>query len=146
MPYCRHCHQEISKFDTDICPRCGGARPIAQGYKTMDVTRNFATVSGEQYSMPKTRSQKTFSLLCMLLGYFGVHEFYIYRKSRAIAIIFITLAFVGGVGSLLFFLTPLHNVLAYLLPFLVLWVIYIVLGIFYRKVEAPKDGKGEFLR
>ena len=144
MPYCRHCHEEISKFDTDICPHCGGAKPIAAGYQTMDVTKTFGTMQGD-FEMPKTRSQKVFAILCMTLGYFGIHEFYIYRKKVGFFELLATLILVGGGGTALF-LTIVHNAFAYLIPFLILWVIYVVRGIYYLKVESPKDGKGDFLR
>lgn len=144
MPYCRHCHQEISKFDTDICPHCGGEKPIASGYKTMDVTRTFGTVEGKK--MPKTKSQKVFSVLAMLLGYFGVHNFYIYRYSRAVIDILITVVLVASVGSGLFFSGLIPNALAFLIPFFAIWVCHILLGIYYGRIEAPKDGRGEFLR
>ncbi|MCR5348836.1 MAG: TM2 domain-containing protein [Bacilli bacterium] len=145
MPYCRHCHEEISKFDTDICPHCGGPKPIEKGYKTMDVTRVFGTVEGN-FKMPKSRSQKTFCLLCMLLGYFGIHEFYIYRPARGIVSLLVTLAVTLGVGLPLFLTGVLGNALAFVLPFLLVWACFVGLGLYYRKVESPKDGRGEFLR
>ena len=146
MPYCQHCHKEISKFDTDICPHCGGARPIAEGYKTMDVTKAFGTVDGGDYKMPKTRSQKTFALLCMLLGYFGVHDFYIYRPSRGVLSILVTLALTLGVGLPLFLTRAFANPGAFLIPFGAVWLFHIVLGLYFLKVESPKDGRGDFLR
>lgn len=145
MPYCRHCHKEISKFDTDICPHCGEKKPIADGYRTMDITRTMDTLSQEGYELPKSRSQKTFAILCMCLGYFGIHEFYIYRKTRGILCIFLTHFFVCAVGFPLTF-AWLHNALGFLIPFLIEWVFYVILGILYLKVESPKDGRGEFLR
>lgn len=144
MPYCRHCHEEISKFDTDICPHCGGDKPIATGYKTMDVTRAFGTIEGRQ--MPKTRSQKTFAILAMTFGYFGVHNFYIFRPKRGLIDILITLALVGGMGSALFFSGALVSAMAFLTPFFAVWLCHILLGVYYMKIESPKDGKGEFLR
>ena len=145
MPYCRHCHKEISKFDTDICPCCGGAKPIADGYKTIDVTRTFDAAYTDA-KMPKTRSQKAFCVLTMTLGYFGVGEFYIYRPKRALFCLISTLIVVSGGGSALFFSNALRNALAFVLPFLGLWLIYVVAGIVYLKVDSPKDGKGDFLR
>ena len=146
MPYCRHCHQEISKFDTDICPKCGGSKPIAEGYQTMDITRAIDVVEGAHYDMPKSRSQKTFAILCMTLGYLGIHDFYIYRNIRGVACILISLVFVSAVGFPLYFLQLVPNALAFLLPFAFEWIIFVLVGILYLKVEAPKDGHGDFLR
>ena len=145
MPYCRHCHQEITKFDTDICPYCGGDKPIATGYKTMDITRPFKPVGGD-YAMPKTRSQKTFCLLCALVGYFGVHDFYIFRAKRGLLDCLLSIAFVLAVGLPLFFTGAFANALAFVLPFALVWLFHVILAILYWKVESPKDGKGDFLR
>lgn len=145
MPYCKHCHQEISKFDTDICPHCGGEKPIAIGYQTMDVTRTFKTAQGD-YEMPRTRSQKIFSLLCMFLGFFGVHEFYIYRPKRGIFCIVLTILAIVAVGLPLYLTGLLHNALAFVIPLLGVWALFVIMGFLYLKVESPKDGRGEFLR
>lgn len=145
MPYCRFCHKEISKFDTDICPHCGEKNPIAQGYKTMDVTRNFKTL-GAEVDAPKTKSQKVYAFLCMGLGYFGIHNFYIYRTQRGLIDIAITVLFIMAIGLPLFFTGVLANALAFIIPFLFVWLVNVGLGFYYLKVEAPKDGKGDFLR
>ena len=145
MPYCQHCHKQISKFDTDICPHCGEKHPIAPGYQTMDVTRAFKP-GDASFKMPKTRSQKTFCVLCMLLGYFGVHEFYIFRPQKGILCIAFTIVATIAVGLPLFLTGALKNALAFVLPFLAIWLFFVVLGMLYLKVESPKDGKGEFLR
>ena len=144
MPYCRSCHQQISKFDTDICPYCGEKNPISSGYKTLDVTRTFGTIEGRE--MPKTKSQRTFAILAMTLGYFGVHNFYIYRPKRGLIDILITLVLVLGVGFGLFFGGVMQNAMAFLIPFFVVWAAHIALGVYYLKIESPKDGKGDFLR
>ena len=145
MPYCKYCHSEISKFDTDICPHCGGSKPIAVGYQTMDVTRTFQT-AGSDLKMPRTRSQRTFCLLCMFLGYFGIHDFYIYRPKKGLVCILATVLFTLAVGLPLFLTGLLPNALAFVLPFVAVWIVFVILGLLYLKVESPKDGKGEFLR
>lgn len=146
MPYCRNCHQEISRFDTDICPHCGTPQPIAQGYKTMDVTKAFKAENSNEYELPKTKSQKVFAILCMTLGNFGVHEFYIYRPKRGFVALGLTIFFVLAFGLPMFFTKILDNAWAFVIPFAFLWLLHILLGIYYLRVESPKDGKGEFLR
>ena len=146
MPYCRNCHQEISRFDTDICPHCGTPNPIAQGYKTMDVTKAFRAENSGEFELPKTRSQKAFAILCMCLGNFGVHEFYILRPRRGFIAIMLTILFVCAFGLPMFLTKILDNAWAFVIPFAVLWLLHIALGVYYLRVESPKDGKGEFLR
>ena len=146
MPYCRYCSEEISKFDTDICPHCGGKKPIAEGYRTMDITRAIGVVGEGDYKAPKARSHKAFAILCMTLGYLGVHDFYIYRPARGFACILITLGFVSAVGFPLFFLNVIPNALAFILPFAFEWIVFFFVGLMYMKVESPKDGRGDFLR
>ena len=145
MPYCRNCHKEISRFDNDICPHCGTPHPIAEGYKTMDVTKAFRA-GDANYVPPKTRSQKVFAALCMGLGYFGVHEFYIYRPKRGFISIALTVVLIAAFGFPMFFSGVLKNAFAFLIPFFFVWFVHIILGIYYFKVESPKDGKGDFLR
>ena len=144
MPYCRNCHQEISKFDTDICPYCGERHPIDSHYQTMDVTRGFSSLEG-QYELPKAKSLKATRLLCAFLGYFGIHWFYIHRPKRGAVDLLLTLLVVGGIGSLLLF-TPLSPVGCYLIPFFALWAVYIAEAIAMGRLDSPKDGRGEFLR
>lgn len=145
MPNCKYCHQEITKFDTDVCPHCGAKRPIDPNYETMDITKNIKTVAGDRFQLPKTRSQKTFGILCMTLGWAGVHDFYIYMPKRGVLNIIATLLITLGVG-LPVFLAAWPNPLAFIIPFLVVALLHIPLGIVYWKVESPKDGRGEFLR
>ncbi len=145
MPNCKFCHKEISKFDTDICPHCGGIHPIDPNYKTMDITKNIKTVAGEDFQLPKTRSQKTCGILCMALGWLGVHDFYIYMPKRALIHILVTLVLVLGIGFPVYF-AAWPNPMAFLIPLIVVILAHIPLGYVLWKVESPKDGRGEFLR
>lgn len=142
MPTCRYCHAEISRQDKDICPRCGGVNPLPSNYETKDITQTFGSFEGSE--LYKSRSKKTAAALMMTLGYFGIHEFYIKRKGRALFCILSTLIIVGAVGGIAFIFWP--SPFAFLLPFFALWLIYIVLGIAFLKTDNLKDGDGEFLR
>ena len=81
-----------------------------------------------------------------MLGYFGIHNFYLGFQRKGIIEIILTLLFVGGVGSALFFTNVLPNALAFLFPFLFCWLVAAVCSITYYKKENLKDGHGEFLR
>ena len=145
MPNCKFCHQEISKFDTDVCPHCGAIRPIDPNYKTMDITKNIKTVAGDGFELPKTGSQKTYGILCMTLGFLGIHDFYIHLPKRGFAHILATLVLVLGIGMPVFF-AAWPNPFAFLIPLFVVMLAHVPLGYVLWKIESPKDGRGEFLR
>ena len=143
MPTCRNCGREIGKHDADLCPYCGTKNPIGEDYLTKDMT-SFVDPVG-QYELYKSRSRKTSALLCLFLGWLGIHSFYLRFKKRGIIELAISLVLIGGVGSLLL-LSPLHPAFCYLIPFGVAFLAYAILSIRYFKDETLKDGNGEFLR
>ena len=144
MPHCKNCQREIDKFNTDICPYCGEPHPIDPGYKTMDITGNIKTLNGGK-PLYHAKSQKVYAFLCIFLGYFGIHDFYIGKAKRALPELLATLILTGGVGALLFFLAW-PNAFAFLFPFALCWIFYIVMGSVLMRSGSLKDGRGEFLR
>lgn len=144
MARCRSCNKQISRLDKDYCPYCGAPNPISATYETQDMTKEFG-FSFANESLAKTKSHHAYGLLCMFLGYFGIHEFYVGKPRRGIIEILITLFIVGGIGSIVFFLAW-PNVFAYLIPFFAIWVIDVIWGIFLYRANSIKDGKGELLR
>ena len=125
MPYCKYCHREITRFDSDICPHCGGKKPLEDNYKTMDVTQTLTGVKleGELY---RSKSRKTFALLCCLAGYAGAHSFYLGKNLRGAAA---------------------KSFLCYLIPALLIVLFYFAAGVFYLfNGQSLKDGHGELLR
>jgi len=146
MARCKYCHREISRVrDADICPYCGGVKPIDDDFRTLDVTSVIDPVKG-QYKTYRSRSRKTAALLCALLGYFGVHRFYLYYPLRGFLCIAITLALVGGVGSILAFVAKMPIWLSYLIPFLAVWIFYVIFSFLLKGQNSLKDGRGEFTR
>jgi len=146
MPICKNCHRTISKFDSDLCPYCGTENPIANDYETKDVT-SFITATGSNTQLYKSKSRKTSAFLCLLLGEFGAHNFYLGFKKKAWIELFVTLFFIGGVGSVLFFLVPpFHNALGFLIPFFAVWLVYMGVSIHYFTKDSLEDANGVFLR
>lgn len=145
MPYCKFCHHEISKFDRDVCPFCGGLNPIDSEYKTMDVTRQIGKIK-DDVELYQSKSHLTFSLFAMFLGMFGVHNFYIKKAKKGIVNLVTSILFEISLGLILFFSGALKNALAFLIPFFALFLFYIILGLVYLKKDSLKDGEGEFLR
>lgn len=146
MPICKNCHRTISKFDNDMCPYCGTANPIEDNYKTNDVT-SFIQASGTKETLYKSKSSKMSGLLCAFLGYFGVHNFYLGFKKKAIIELLISLVAIVGIGITLFLLVePLKNILAFLIPFALVWLVYIVRSFHYFNNDSLVDSTGELLR
>lgn len=144
MPICRNCHRTISKFDRDICPYCGTPNPIADNYETKDVT-SFLNTTGKNQKLYRSKSRLCAALLCLFVGEFGIHSFYLGFHKRAWIELAITLLLIGGLGSVLCFLTPL-SFWGYLLPFFVLWLVAMAFSIRYFTQESLTDANGVFLR
>jgi len=146
MPICKNCHHSISSFDKDVCPYCGENNPIDENYETKDMTQFVDPVSGD-YKLYKSKSRKASAFLCLFLGYFGAHSFYLgfYRRGAIEAIA--SLLIIGGIGSLLGFL--LQGKMPFYLPhiilFAVLFLVYAILSIRYFHKDSLKDSRGEFL-
>ena len=144
MAKCKYCHQSIERFDSDICPYCGGKNPIEDGYKTLDITQTFTHV-GDGAGLYHSKSKRTAMLLGGFLGFAGAQWFYLGHKSRGIGELLVTIISTAGIGSLLFF-TVLPNALAFLIPFAFNVIIGIIFMIMLAAQVSPKDANGELLR
>lgn len=145
MPKCRYCHESISRLDKEICPFCGGKKPL-EGIddSTIDITKVFNLVELKENNL-KPRSKKVAGILAMLLGVFGIDEIYISRPKRALIAIAITLLVIGGLGTILFCFA-LKNVFGFLIPYFVIEIYYIFKGTYMLTSPTLKDGRGEFLK
>ncbi len=145
MPKCRYCHESISRLDKEICPFCGGKKPL-EGIddSTIDITKVFNPVELKEQDL-KPRSKKIAGILSIFLGIFGVDELYLSRTKRALITLIITLLFIGGLGTILF-LFALHNAFGYLIPYFVLELYFILKGSYIFFSSTLKDGRGEFLK
>ena len=145
MPKCRYCHESISRLDKDICPFCGGKKPL-EGIddSTIDITKVFDPLQLKEKKL-NPRSKKVAGILSICLGIFGVDEFYIFRSKRALITLIITLLLIGGLGTILF-LFALKNVFGFLIPYFVLEAYFIFKGIYILTSPTVKDGRGEFLK
>lgn len=144
MPKCQYCGHSIRRLEADICPSCGHTNPIAKDYKTMDVTASIAKL-GENVVLYRSRSRKTYVLLCMLLGFAGAHNFYILKKKLGLIDILVSLIIIGALGSMLCFLTPV-SYFGYLIGFGAAFFAFFLYSFRLRVVDSPRDGNGEFLR
>lgn len=145
MPRCRYCHAEITRLDKEICPYCGGLRPLEGSEDiTEDVTRVLDPVAVEE--APKLKSRKAAGLFAIFLGVFGAHLFYLGKNKAGALVVAVTAAFIAGLGSLLFFTGAIHNALAFFIPYFIEEAGMIAAGIVIFKRPDMKDGKGDLLR
>ena len=144
MPYCKSCHKEISRLDNDVCPYCGEKDPIDADYATKDVTSSINPITGK-YELYKSKSLKAYVILCMALGFLGVHDFYAGFWKRGIVFLVSFLLLVGGIGSLIFFLAW-KSFWIYLILFFAFVAFDLIYGFLLSKKAPLKDAEGEYLR
>ena len=142
---CRHCGENISRLDKDICPFCGGLKPLeGASNETQDITKVLEEVKVEhEVSKPKIRLVAFF--LEFFLGILGADSFYIGKWKRALIFIGISIVFITGGGFALFF-TGIPNAWAFLIPMFVDMTGHIIFSLNYLFRHDIKDSKGVFLK
>lgn len=145
MPNCRNCGARISKFDTDICPVCGVNKPLdGVSSETVEITSQIDLNNFKDGQKVVCRRNKLL-VFFLTLGFTGLPFFYLKRKAFAFVWLFINLAIIGGLFSLLYFAINLHIALAIILPILLVYVINAITGVIYNFLPDLKDGEGEFV-
>lgn len=148
MPKCRYCDEEISRLDKDICPYCGGLNPLKDSSDyTEDITETIAEINLLKEEQVKLKSRLIAGLLAIFFGIFGGHLFYLGKNKLASISLSVSLAFIAGLGSILFFTTTaLHNAFGYLLPYFILELFMIIVSILIFTRNDIKDAKGDYLK
>ena len=147
MPLCPKCKSKISRLDKEICPFCGELQPLkGSSYETMDITKVVGDPLLEDTILYRAKSKKVAIILCVLLGFFGAHSFYVRKYKQALYFILFTIFLIGGIGTFLFFTFLKSSFWAYLLPFLVEEIVLIALSFKYAGRVDLKDGRGELMR
>ncbi len=144
MAQCKYCHETITRLDREVCPFCGGYKPLdGINDKTQDITKVIGQV--EHAKDLKIHSKIVAAVLAFLLGIFGANLFYLGKTKKALIVIAITLVFIGGFGSLIFFLAW-SSPLAYLIFYFVLEALMIGVGVGYLVKHNITDSNGAFLK
>lgn len=148
MHKCKYCGAQLSKLDKDICPFCGGLKPLeGLNDETEDITKSLESLSFEEKeSLGEPKSKLIAFFLTLFLGIFGIHSFYLGFKRVGLITLGITVTFIAGFGSILFFSEAIHNALAFFIPYFVLEGFMIVVSLMYLLRSDVKDARGEFLR
>lgn len=142
MAKCKYCGESISRLDKDVCPFCGGNKPLdGIDDSTQDITKAIEQIDVNTMQ----RSKVIAAVMAFLLGIFGLHNFYLGKNKIGLVTFGISAITIGGIGSILFF-TVLNNVFAYLIPYFFLEALMIGVGISILARHDIKDERGEFLR
>lgn len=145
MPNCKNCGARISKFDADICPVCGTAKPLeGVSSETVEITSQIDLNNFKDGQKVVCRRQKLL-LFFIAFGFTGLPFYYLKRKKFAILWLIINLALLAASFSLILFVIKLHIALAIILPILLVYIINSVIGLIYNYLPDLKDGEGEFV-
>ena len=143
---CKYCHEKISKLDKDVCPFCGGLKPL-EGVidQTEDITKALESLSVEKKEKIKYKYRLVAFFLEFFLGIFGIESFYLGKWIKGLIEIGITLT-VTGLGGLALYLVGLHNAFAFLIPFFVVILAHFIFSLNYLFRRDIKDKKGDYLK
>lgn len=147
MPNCKNCGTRLTKFDKDICPVCGEKNPLeGVSSDTVEITSNLDLSEAELKDFNRISKFKA-ELLFIFLGWSGAAIFYLNYLYQALVWAAINIVLIiGGLGSLLAFITPLGPIWGYLIALGCSYIVNIATAIIIYFKSNLKDGFGEFLR
>lgn len=147
MPKCKYCGENITKFDKEICPFCGGKKPLegVESY-TVDITQTINTVDKKTVENYKQHSKLINSLLCMFLGIFGADSFYLGHFKLGISRLLVGLIYIISLFSILYFAVNLEILYSLLISIGSIFIVYFILGIIGLFLNSRKDSNGAFLK
>ena len=144
MAQCKYCHETISRLDKDVCPFCGGVKPLdGTDTSTQDVTKVI-----DQLEHPvkiKHKKRIVAAILAVLFGFIGANHIYLGKYKRAAIVACIYIAFIAGLGSILFFAASWHSAFAFLIPYFVVEFLSCFSAYCYLTKHSIQDSHGEFL-
>lgn len=152
MPKCKYCHENITKFDKERCPRCGCLNPLEDNYQeTCDITSVINTVDSNisENAQFKQHSKKINAFLMIFFGVFSIDAFYLGFIKNGLIRLLINIIFMGGLFCLFYFLPVFKTnglLLSALSSFGIAFVIYVVFGIITLSQTGKKDSNGVFLK
>ena len=147
MPKCKYCGENITKFDKEICPFCGGKKPLegVESY-TVDITQTINTVDKKTVENYKQHSKLVNSLLCMFLGIFGADSFYLGHFKLGISRLLVGLIYIISLFCILYFAVNLEILYSLLISIGSIFIVYFILGITGLFLNSRKDSNGAFLK
>ncbi len=148
MPKCKFCGENITKFDKEICPFCGGKKPLeGNDTFTSDITQTINTVDKVKVNKFKERKKLVNALLCMFLGIFGADSIYLGKIKLGISRLLVSAIYISALFCLLYFMpTGLNLGFCLLISIGSIFLVYFAIGISYLFVDGKKDVNGVYLR
>lgn len=147
MPKCKYCGENITKFDKEICPFCGGKKPLegVESY-TVDITQTINTVDKKTVENYKQHSKLINSLLCMFLGIFGADSFYLGHFKLGISRLLVGFIYIISLFCILYFAVNLEILYCLLISIGSIFIVYFILGVIGLFLNSRKDSNGAFLK
>ena len=144
MAQCKYCHASITRIDKEVCPFCGGKRPLdGTDTSTQDVTKIVDQL--ENAVEIKHKKRWIAVTLSILFGFLGAPNFYLGKTKKGFLTLIISLSFIAAVGLVLFFVVGMKNALAFLIPYFVIEVYSLICAFVYLTNHSIQDSHGEFL-
>ena len=144
MAQCKYCHALITRIDREVCPFCGGKRPLdGTDTSTQDVTKIVDQL--ENAVEIKHKKRIAAALLAVFFGLFGAPHFYLGKVKKGFLTACICLGLIGVVGLILFFAAKWHSVFAFLIPYFVVEAYSLFTAFVYLTRHNIQDSHGEFL-
>ena len=150
MPKCKYCGQSITKFDKELCPYCGGKYPIdSANPQTTDITEAINTVNPTDEARVNFKPKKKIinAILCMCLGIFGIDELYLGFRNRFLIRLIINAACYVALLLIFYFTKAIvSGPLLFLLPLIIVFGVWFIIGIIFFTLKNKKDSNGAFLK
>ena len=143
MAKCKYCHESISRLDKEVCPFCGGIKPLdGTDTSTQDVTKVIDQL--ENPTKIKHKKKIIAAILAILFCIFGAHHYYLGKIKKGLISAGISIGFVIVFGFILF-VFGLRNALAFAIAYLIVELVMIFFAIMYLTKHNIQDAYGEFL-
>ena len=144
MAKCKYCHETISRLDKEVCPFCGGIKPLeGTDTSTQDVTKVIDQL-GEEVKI-KHKKRIIAAILAVLVGFLGLHQIYMGKYKKGLIFGATMISFIGLDGVLNFFVFGLRSFWAFLIPYFLVEAFMIYVGFVILTNHTIQDGRGEFL-
>ncbi len=150
MPKCKYCGQSITKFDKEMCPYCGAKNPIdSSNPQTADITEAINTVNPTDEARVNYKPKKKVinAVLCMFLGFLGIDELYLgFRNRFLIRLIINAICYVALLLIFYFTKAIVSSGLLFILPLIIVFSVWFIVGIIFFVLKNKKDANGAFLK
>lgn len=144
MAKCKYCHESISRLDKEICPFCGGLKPLdGTDTSTRDVTKVI-----DQLDNPVTIKHKKriiAAILAVTVGIFGLHQIYMGKYKKGLIFGGCVILFIALLSLFDYFVVGLKNIWAFLIPYFIVEAFMLYVGFVLLTNHSIQDAHGEFL-